>query len=248
MAIRAPDGANNPISLQPLSILYNWSTGGRQKQRGPNFEISIFVRSCYHYLEKVSYRNIFTAANLCFFISSHQRLPDMKEVRWYHGAVVIGELCPFRFYIERWIFCPFVIHWEMNLWLFLFTSRGGFLWAGGRLYAVAGCGQLDSVEYLELESSPVGGQPGPPGQLHNQHYSLKSSISGAEHPLQAKLDRPANLGRAQNGNLFVRWRIQGICQGWVRFFVVYFWGRQKSGSSEIFKNQLCIVLQRVKNT
>jgi len=53
-----------------------------------------------------------------------KRLPDMKEVRWYHGAVVIG----------------------------------------GRLYAVAGCGQLDSVEYLELESFPVGGQPGPPGQ------------------------------------------------------------------------------------
>ena len=54
----------------------------------------------------------------------------------------------------------------MNLWLFLYTLRGGFPCAGGRLYAVAGCGQLDSVEYLELESSPVGGQPGPPGQLH----------------------------------------------------------------------------------
>ena len=100
-----------------------------------------------------------------FFIHSHQRLPDMKEVRWYHGAVVIGELCPFRFYFERWICCPFVSRWEMNLWI-LYTLRGVFPWAGGRLYAVAGCGQLDSVEYLELESSPVGGQPGPPGQLH----------------------------------------------------------------------------------
>ena len=38
------------------------------------------------------------------------RLEDMREVRWYHGAVVINN----------------------------------------RLYAVAGCGQLDSVEYLEL--------------------------------------------------------------------------------------------------
>lgn len=55
-----------------------------------------------------------------------KRLPDMKEVRWYHGAAVIG--------------C--------------------------RLYAVAGCGQLDSVEYLELESG--GGQPSPAGSRFEQ--------------------------------------------------------------------------------
>ena len=44
---------------------------------------------------------------------SWSRLSDMKEVRWYHGAVLVGS----------------------------------------RLYAVAGCGQLDSLEYLELDSS-----------------------------------------------------------------------------------------------
>ena len=54
-------------------------------------------------------------AVFCLDFQSMQwsRLSDMKEVRWYHGAVLVGS----------------------------------------RLYAVAGCGQLDSVEYLELDSS-----------------------------------------------------------------------------------------------
>ena len=43
--------------------------------------------------------------------SSWSRLPDMLEVRWYHGALTLA----------------------------------------GRLYAVAGCTQLNSLEYLELE-------------------------------------------------------------------------------------------------
>ena len=41
-----------------------------------------------------------------------------------------------------------------------------FLVTGCRLYAVAGCGQLDSVEYLELESG--GGQPSPAGSRFEQ--------------------------------------------------------------------------------
>ena len=43
--------------------------------------------------------------------STWARLPDMKEVRWYHGALTVGT----------------------------------------RLYAVAGCTQLDSLEYLDLD-------------------------------------------------------------------------------------------------
>ena len=50
---------------------------------------------------------------LDFETMSWSRLSDMREIRWYHGAVLIGS----------------------------------------RLYAVAGCGQLDSVEYLELDST-----------------------------------------------------------------------------------------------
>ena len=57
-----------------------------------------------------SLRSVFC---LDFETMGWSRLSDMREIRWYHGAVLIGS----------------------------------------RLYAVAGCGQLDSVEYIELDSN-----------------------------------------------------------------------------------------------
>ena len=57
--------------------------------------------------------------------SSWSRLSDMREVRWYHGALVLGS----------------------------------------RLYAVAGCTQLDSVEFLQLDQEQgeaASWQAGPP--------------------------------------------------------------------------------------
>ena len=57
------------------------------------------------------------------------RLSDMKEVRWYHGAVIIGT---------RYDMMMVEI---LDIKIFF------------RLYSVLGCTQLDSVEYLELDTS-----------------------------------------------------------------------------------------------
>ena len=104
------------ISALLIYFAINSSTGGRQKQRGPNFEISIFVRSCYHHLEKVSYRNIFWAANLCFFYIFASKAP------WYEG----GTMVPWG-RSDRWTLCFSILHWEMNLLPFRFTLRGEFV-------------------------------------------------------------------------------------------------------------------------
>ena len=149
-----------------------------------------------------------------FFIYSHQRLPDMKEVRWYHGAVVIGELC-----------CSSILHWEMNLLTFCFTLRDEFVallvhierWISLRRWQTLRGGRLRSTWLRWISWAWIFSSWRPAWTTRstsfNQHYSLQSSISGAKHLLQANLDRPANMGKAHNGNLFVQWRIQGICQG-----------------------------------
>ena len=56
-------------------------------------------------------RSLRSVFSYCLASSTWSRLPDMREVRWYHGALTVAS----------------------------------------RLYAVAGCTQLDSLEYLELE-------------------------------------------------------------------------------------------------
>ena len=101
------------ISALLIYFAINSSTGGRQKQRGPNFEISIFVRSCYHHLEKVSYRNIFTQLPIyVFFYIFASKAP------WYEG----GTMVPWG-RSDRWTLSFSILYWEMNLLPFCFTLR-----------------------------------------------------------------------------------------------------------------------------
>ena len=60
------------------------------------------------------------------------------------------------------------------------------MFTDSRLYAVAGCGQLDSVEYLELE--PGGGQPSPgrlsqqaEGPVETSHWQSACPMAHARH-------------------------------------------------------------------
>ena len=58
-----------------------------------------------------------------------------------------------------------------------------FSCTGCRLYAVAGCGQLDSVEYLDLESAATEGgrQPAENANVESSHWQLACPMAHPRH-------------------------------------------------------------------
>ena len=144
-----------------------------------------------------------------------------SKAPWHEG----GTMVPWG-RSDRWTLSFSILYWEMNLLPFCFTLRDEFVTllvlhierciSLSRRQTLRG-GGLRSTWLRWISRAWIFSSWRPAWTTRstsfNQHYSLQSSISGAKHLLQANLDRPANMGKAHNGNLFVQWRIQGICQG-----------------------------------